>query len=1074
MSTRTKTPFTFLRTLQVASLSLLGCGFVLSGTACLDLTPVPADPNSNQGPGNFIEGGYLTPDPGARKGGKNPSNEASPGAEVSDKAEVSEEDESAWPSGSGDEKDDSMAPEGEEDGGGDEDAGSGSDDMPKGGDKKEGKDEKSPGKILEEADSVHMEGDIAYVLSEYSGLHILNLRDPAQPTILGAKTLDGAPFEMYVRDGVVIVMVRDQFLFDGLTQSWKTSSSVVRLNVANPARIQVIDENRVLGRISDSRLDGEIMYVVSYEDGECFECGDESQVRVSSIFTKKGQPLRRIDQELFAQAERLIGAPSAYFGKDQIFVTIPKWINDGEKGTVARAHFDAATGVMQAYNPLAVDGRILSRWQMSQKDDVLRVFSQGTRWDIEPKLETFKLEGDKAGLLAGIDVKLPEPEDIKSARFDGDRAYLITFRRTDPLFTFDLANPAAPRQTGELEIPGWVYHMEPRGNRLIGAGYNVNNRQNRLSLTLFDVSDLTNPKVLNRLEFGGAMADFAEGQDQIHKSIKILDDKKMILVPYLSRYDDGGVEDSEDVDESFDESTFEEDSESGDMEGSASGRRPYARRGDGCEPQWESGIQIFDWDPAAIKLRGKALVKGGAHRSLLHRDRLIALSDSAIAAYNIDNRDNPVLLGEKTIALNAQQLLAMGEHTVRITKGWRGESSRLEVVGKNEVEGVNVLSSISLGALDDDGCADGRDVRVEKVFANGNNVYVMYQDWYSSYRTRKVAVVSLADPANPKVLGSTSVASGRYNPTFALGSVRVASSTFGGLGDRVVLAAVREIWDDDDRERELSTRFTVLRVDPVKGLVKELELDRDDTRYAGGLIPAGNELASWHARETEKPGVLKFYYDRFYVDVNGKINHEAVNVPGAPIGRDSIHQRLFTMNFLLEEVELDPVSCKAHARYREWDWETSRCVLLKTKLTQLALPPKAPAKVIDERELVADDQTQRTVFFHQDRIFATATQANEKSGGTRIMAGLDGAGQLRMARFDAKEELGQLIRLSDAQVMEQMNKRELRVLDARNVDLMVHRRYETPFRWCHSPVSRGNQLQCALQRHGVRVLEPTN
>ena len=75
---------------------------------------------------------------------------------------------------------------------------------------------------------------------------------------------------------------------------------------------------------------------------------------------------------------------------------------------------------------------------------------------------------------------------------DGERAYAITFEQTDPLFTIDLSDPASPMQRGALEIPGFVYHMEPRGDRLIGLGFDQGNPDGAITVSLFDVSDEVN------------------------------------------------------------------------------------------------------------------------------------------------------------------------------------------------------------------------------------------------------------------------------------------------------------------------------------------------------------------------------------------------------------------------------------------------------------------------------------------------------------------------------------------------------------------------------------------------------
>ena len=44
-------------------------------------------------------------------------------------------------------------------------------------------------------------------------------------------------------------------------------------------------------------------------------------------------------------------------------------------------------------------------------------------------------------------------EEFKSSRYIGDKLYLVTFQRTDPLFVIDLANTKKPKILGQLVIP---------------------------------------------------------------------------------------------------------------------------------------------------------------------------------------------------------------------------------------------------------------------------------------------------------------------------------------------------------------------------------------------------------------------------------------------------------------------------------------------------------------------------------------------------------------------------------------------------------------------------------------------
>jgi hypothetical protein len=98
-------------------------------------------------------------------------------------------------------------------------------------------------------------------------------------------------------------------------------------------------------------------------------------------------------------------------------------------------------------------------------------------------------------------------EDIYSARFDGDRAYVVTFETIDPLYVIDLSDPTDPSIAGELEIPGFSTALQPVGhNLLLGIGHEVNpaaaNTVQGVKLALFDVSNLGAPIILDERIIG--------------------------------------------------------------------------------------------------------------------------------------------------------------------------------------------------------------------------------------------------------------------------------------------------------------------------------------------------------------------------------------------------------------------------------------------------------------------------------------------------------------------------------------------------------------------------------------------
>lgn len=158
----------------------------------------------------------------------------------------------------------------------------------------------------------------------------------------------------------------------------------------------------------------------------------------------------------------------------------------------------------------AVPGRMLNQYSMSEYQGKLRVatttgwpggpgWAGGPNGPSGPRSESavYVLEprGDKLPVIGQVG-GLGKNEQIYAVRFIGPVGYVVTFRRTDPLYTLDLRDPAAPRVAGELKINGYSAYLHPAGdNRLIGVGQEATDqgRVTGTQVSLFDVSDPAKP-----------------------------------------------------------------------------------------------------------------------------------------------------------------------------------------------------------------------------------------------------------------------------------------------------------------------------------------------------------------------------------------------------------------------------------------------------------------------------------------------------------------------------------------------------------------------------------------------------
>lgn len=133
---------------------------------------------------------------------------------------------------------------------------------------------------------------------------------------------------------------------------------------------------------------------------------------------------------------------------------------------------------------------------------------------VSPATLTVLRESAPAGRLIQVatlpNARRPAPlgnpgEQIYAVRFAGPMAYLVTFRRTDPLYVLNLSDPADPKAAGELTMPGFSDYLYPLANgKLLGIGKDATATgvMQGLKVALFDVSDPAHPRELSSLSLG--------------------------------------------------------------------------------------------------------------------------------------------------------------------------------------------------------------------------------------------------------------------------------------------------------------------------------------------------------------------------------------------------------------------------------------------------------------------------------------------------------------------------------------------------------------------------------------------
>lgn len=151
---------------------------------------------------------------------------------------------------------------------------------------------------------------------------------------------------------------------------------------------------------------------------------------------------------------------------------------------------------------------------------------------------------------------LSKGEKMYSTRFIGNKAYMVTYKNTDPLYVIDLKEPRNPEVLGKLKIPGYSTYLHPYDeNHLIGIGMQTEEKVNRnsagritstravitgMKMALFDVSDLNNPIQISQTIIGDKRTTSSILTN--HKALLFSADKGIIAIPVNSYPNDFEVE----------------------------------------------------------------------------------------------------------------------------------------------------------------------------------------------------------------------------------------------------------------------------------------------------------------------------------------------------------------------------------------------------------------------------------------------------------------------------------------------------------------------------------------------------
>jgi hypothetical protein len=246
-------------------------------------------------------------------------------------------------------------------------------------------------------------------------------------------------------------------------------------------------------------------------------------------------------------------ASQVYATADAIYVFAQKnnysaWgiSGDGPKTGVWKFDISGQSGPIKLAAKGEFDGFLMDQFSADEYEGHLRVVSQTGSWSNSGEnVIVLKQVGKRLNVVGSVSGIAPG-ETLHSVRFLGSSVFFVTFRQIDPLFAVDLSDPTNPEVMGELHIPGYSEYLQPiDATHLLAIGRDTQDwgsgitEPDSLQLSIFDVSDLSNPLLVNRYTFGGAYSTitpatgsgFLPSNDGDHHAVSYFADEHILALP---------------------------------------------------------------------------------------------------------------------------------------------------------------------------------------------------------------------------------------------------------------------------------------------------------------------------------------------------------------------------------------------------------------------------------------------------------------------------------------------------------------------------------------------------------------
>ena len=404
---------------------------------------------------------------------------------------------------------------------------------------------------VDEADIVKTDGEYIYIISSQKVI-IVKAYPAEEAAVLSKITVNGTLKQLFINEERLV-----DFYESGSYNEAKTCINIY--DILDRAKPTIRSEIAVDGQYFSSRMIGDYVYVVIRKAASLVN----DEVALPKIYSEDGcrtipatdiyysniadngyifttiVTVNVMEDRQEPNDETILSGWTTciYVSLENIYLAI----GDYDTTVLHRIHIE--NGEISIAADGEVTGYVLNQFSMDEYEGYFRIAttSQMTSFPeksspilhLQNNVYILNMDLDIAGKLEDI----APGEKIHSVRFMGGICYLVTFRKVDPLFVINLSDPYSPKILGELEITGYsdylhVYdesHVIGVGKETVAAEEGDFSWYQGVKISLFDVTDVTEPKELAKYEIGDRGTDSPVLND--HKAFLFDKEKNLLVIP---------------------------------------------------------------------------------------------------------------------------------------------------------------------------------------------------------------------------------------------------------------------------------------------------------------------------------------------------------------------------------------------------------------------------------------------------------------------------------------------------------------------------------------------------------------